>query len=105
MTTLRSPFSTRFTDSAAADLAATLRLLADPSRLKILALLDANGAMTVSGLTACLPVSQPTVSHHLRLLAGAGLITRRETGRFTRCELDGPALRTVARLLAPGGGL
>lgn len=80
MTALRSPFAAGFADEAAVDLAATMKMLADPTRLKILALLHERGPMGVSEVEACLPLKQPTVSHHLRVLREAGLITTRREG-------------------------
>jgi DNA-binding transcriptional ArsR family regulator len=50
-----------------------------------------------------IPLSQPTISYHLRLLTEAGLITsRREDGCVLR-KLDRVALAALAGLLAPGG--
>jgi ArsR family transcriptional regulator len=56
-------------------LADDLDVLAHPIRLQLLDLLAANeGQVCVCDLEAALPVKQPTVSHHLRLLRAAGLI-------------------------------
>ena len=52
-----------------------LQMLAHPIRLQILDILARNqGQVCVCDLEAALPVKQPTVSHHLKLLRGAGLI-------------------------------
>ena len=76
----------------AEELAAAFKLLADPVRLRILSLI-ANAPM--GELCACeLPEvigrSQPTVSHHLSLLADAGLLTREQRGKwaFFKVEQD-----------------
>ena len=52
-----------------------LRAAAEPTRLRILALLS-HGELTVSELTRILGQSQPRVSRHLKLLCDAGLATR-----------------------------
>jgi len=63
---------------AASRLAALLRVLADPARLRILSLIQAQPTREacVCHLTAALDLSQPTVSHHLRVLYEAGLVDR-----------------------------
>jgi ArsR family transcriptional regulator len=95
---MRSPFTTGFTDTAAAELAAAVTVLADPTRLKILALLAANGELTITDLVHRLgTLQQPTVSHHVKTLARAGLLTKRTQGVFTYCAAD---LRAVAALVS-----
>jgi ArsR family transcriptional regulator len=63
-------------DAAAAErLSADLQILAHPVRLQILGVLARNeGQVCVCDIEAAVPVKQPTVSHHLRLLREAGLI-------------------------------
>lgn len=65
-------------------LAAALRVLADPARLRLLSILGAhpNGEACVCELTAPIGLSQPTVSHHLKVLADAGLVGREKRGRW-----------------------
>lgn len=65
-------------------LAAALRVLADPARLRLLSILGAhpNGEACVCDLTAPIGLSQPTVSHHLKVLADAGLVGREKRGRW-----------------------
>ena len=58
-----------------AGLTATLKAAAEPTRLRILALL-AEAELTVSDLTEILRQSQPRLSRHLRLLTEAGLVDR-----------------------------
>lgn len=65
--------------------------LADPTRRAILArLAEADGALTVAQLAAPFPVSQPAISRHLKVLEGAGLITRsrRATARLSHLEAE-----------------
>ena len=61
--------------------------LADPTRRAILTRLRA-GEVTVAELTGTFPISQPAVSKHLRVLEGAGLVTRsrRATARLSHLE-------------------
>ena len=65
-------------------LAAALRVLADPARLRLLSMIGANpdGEACVCDLTAPIGLSQPTVSHHLKVLADAGLVGREKRGRW-----------------------
>lgn len=57
-----------------------LRLLADPTRLRLLWLL-CHGEHDVSGLTAAVRVARPAVSQHLAKLRLAGLVTTHRAGR------------------------
>lgn len=71
--------------------AALFKALADPHRLRILAqLADADDHVCVCDFTDCLPLNQPTVSHHLRILREAGLVTseRRGTWVYYRLAAD-----------------
>jgi ArsR family transcriptional regulator, arsenate/arsenite/antimonite-responsive transcriptional repressor len=71
-------------EAEAASLAAALRVLADPARLRLLSLIGAhpNGEACVCELTEPLGLSQPTVSHHLKVLTEAGLVGREKRGRW-----------------------
>ena len=60
--------------------AATLRLLADPTRLRILGLLQP-GEQNVTALCEHLGLAQPTVSHHLGLMRNARMLTTRRAGK------------------------
>ncbi len=64
----------------------TLKAAAEPSRLRILALLS-RGDLTVSDLTSILGQSQPRVSRHLKLLFEAGLINRYQEGSWAYFRL------------------
>jgi ArsR family transcriptional regulator, arsenate/arsenite/antimonite-responsive transcriptional repressor len=68
----------------AEDVAAALRVVADPARLRLLSLIsNAEGAEAcVCNLTAPLGLTQPTVSHHLKVLTDAGLLEREQRGRW-----------------------
>jgi ArsR family transcriptional regulator, arsenate/arsenite/antimonite-responsive transcriptional repressor len=71
-------------DEEATKFASALRVLADPARLRLLNLIGANpdGEACVCNLTAPLGLSQPTVSHHLKVLTEAGLLGREKRGRW-----------------------
>ena len=62
--------------------ARTLKALADPARLRLLSIIAAHdgGEACVCDLTEPVGLSQPTVSHHLRVLAEAGFVTREKRG-------------------------
>ncbi len=79
----------------ALDLAAVLGALADPARLRILSLLVANGEVCSCDLVGPLGRSQPTVSHHTRVLAEAGLIVGEKRGKWTWWQLNGDRLEAV----------
>lgn len=66
--------------------ARTFAALSDPARLAILAHL-AKGEATVNELAAPLPMSQPAVSRHIKVLEEAGLILRRIDGNRRPCRL------------------
>ncbi len=81
------------------DLAAGFKLLADPVRLRILSLIanSAGGELCACDLPAKIGRSQPTVSHHLSLLTGAGLLTREQRGKWAWFKIE---LESVAVLRA-----
>ena len=68
----------------AAGLARAFAALADPARLRLLSLIaaPANGAVCACELVQPLGRSQPTVSHHLKILYEAGLVTREKRGTW-----------------------
>lgn len=70
-------------------LAAGFKALADPVRLRLLSLIAAAPDATACSCDLEEPVgkSQPTVSHHLSVLAEAGLITKEKVGRWVNCTV------------------
>jgi DNA-binding transcriptional ArsR family regulator len=78
---------------------ATFSALADPHRRAILARL-ARGAASVNELAAPLPISQPAVSRHLRVLEEAGLISQGRAGNYRPRQLEAEPLRDATRWLA-----
>ena len=76
---LREPI----TADQAAGLARMLKALADPTRLRLVSLIAArdDGEACVCDLTELLGLTQPTISHHLKVLVEAGIFTRRQARR------------------------
>jgi DNA-binding transcriptional ArsR family regulator len=67
--------------------AAMLRALGDPTRIRLIEVLNDRGGATVSALAACVPVSQQRVSQQLAALHEAGIVRRRREGMWVRYEL------------------
>ncbi len=88
------------TESEVTHLAETLSLLAHPIRLRILAILARHaGHVCVCDLEATLPVKQPTVSHHLRLLRDGGLIEGERRGQWIYYAIHREALDRVRAMI------
>lgn len=66
------------------ELAAGFKVLSDPVRLRLLSLIanSADGEVCACDLVEPVGRSQPTVSHHLSILADAGLLTREQRGKW-----------------------
>ncbi|MGH3646956.1 MAG: ArsR/SmtB family transcription factor [Micromonosporaceae bacterium] len=84
-------------------LANVLKALADPTRLRLLSLVQSSpqSEACVCELTEPLGISQPTVSHHLRILSEAGLLQREKRGVWAYYRLVPHTLTKVADLLTP----
>jgi len=76
--------------AAAADLARGFAALADPVRLRVLSILaaDAVGEVCICDLVGPLGKSQPTVSHHMKVLADVGLVHGERRGKWVWYSLD-----------------
>lgn len=85
----------------AENLARLLKAVADPARLQLLSLIKSspNAEACVCDLTAPLALSQPTVSHHLRVLTEAGLITRSSRGTWAWYSINEDRLEELASVL------
>jgi len=77
-------------------LSATFAALADPTRRAILARLS-QGEASVTELAEPFRITQPAVSKHLKVLEGAGLITRGRTAQWRPRRLEAEPLKEVAR--------
>ena len=78
-------------------LSATFSALADPTRRAILARL-AHGEATVNQLADPFEISLPAVSRHLKVLEGAGLISRGREAQWRPCRLEPKPLQSGRRL-------
>jgi DNA-binding transcriptional ArsR family regulator len=77
--------------------------IADPTRRRMLDLLR-SGEMTVTEIASSLPVSQPTISEHLRVLRNVGLAVVRKSGRRRIYRLDESGLDEICRWLRQANG-
>jgi ArsR family transcriptional regulator len=83
-----SPAAAPLADAEAARLARLYAALADPARLKLLGLIAASGELCSCDLLEPLGKSQPTVSHHTKVLAEAGIITGEKRGRWVYWSVE-----------------
>jgi ArsR family transcriptional regulator len=80
-------------------MAPVLAALGDPVRLRLLSIVASEGEVCSCSLEDPLGKSQPTISHHTRVLAEAGLITGEKRGRWTWWQIVPERLVEVRRLL------
>lgn len=88
------------------------KALGDPLRLRILAFLqrpDADCCSHAAAVCACdleslLGLSQPTISHHMKLLVRAGLVRAEKRGRWVHYSLNQETFRALAAVLLGYGG-
>jgi ArsR family transcriptional regulator len=81
--------------------------LAEPTRLAIVKQLASDGEVCACDFTSCCDVSQPTVSHHLRVLREAGVIVSERRGTWIYYWLEPKAARRIgalARLMGRSAG-
>ena len=95
-----APGTPALSEEACATLAAKLKALADPTRIGIVnRLANADDQLCVCVLTDEFGLSQPTISHHLRVLRQAGLIEAEKRGTWSFYRLRDDAVQEVARAL------
>jgi ArsR family transcriptional regulator len=94
---LREPISA----SQASDLARLLKALADPTRLRLVSMVAAHegGEACVCELTEPLGLTQPTISHHLKVLVDAGIFTRDKRGVWAYYALVPEAMNALSAVL------
>ncbi|NNF68336.1 MAG: helix-turn-helix transcriptional regulator [Acidimicrobiia bacterium] len=92
---------TTLTESDAVELSGVLKALADPARLRILNLMTAAGEVCACDLEAPLGLSQPTVSHHLKVLRQAGIVEREKRGRWAYFSARDETMAAIATALSP----
>lgn len=85
----------------ATEVARVFKALGDPTRVRLLSLIAASdgGEACICDLIEPVGLSQGTVSHHMKLLADAGLVTREQRGRWAYFRLVQPALDAAADAL------
>ena len=91
-------------ESVAAGLARVFKALGDPVRLRLVSLIGAHqgGEVCVCDLTTAFDLTQPTISHHLKVLREAGIITSERRGTWVYYRLEPAVLdRMGALLMAP----
>ena len=88
-------------EAAAARLAQMFKALADPVRLRLVSLIGAHqgGQVCVCDLTDAFDLTQPTISHHLKVLREAGIITSERRGTWVYYRLEPAALERMGALL------
>src|SRR5215467_15790694 len=88
--------------ASAAELAQVFKALGDPVRLRLVSLIGARagGEVCVCDLTSAFDLSQPTISHHLKVLREAGLIDSERRGTWVYYRLVPAALERMAALFS-----
>jgi ArsR family transcriptional regulator, arsenate/arsenite/antimonite-responsive transcriptional repressor len=98
------PLTAQPLSQAEADqIAPLLKALADPVRLRLMSLVASHpgGEACVCDLNDAFDLSQPTISHHLKVLHDAGLLDREKRGVWAYYRVKPEALASVATLVAP----
>lgn len=87
-------------DEAAEHTASVLKALGHPARVRLVAAIRAanGGEACVCDLQPVVDLAQPTVSHHLKVLVDAGLLTREKRGQWAWYALDEAAWAAVGEL-------
>jgi ArsR family transcriptional regulator len=85
----------------AEQLAALLKAIADPTRIQLISYINAsnNAEACVCNLTEPLALTQPTVSHHLKVLTDAGLIEREKRGTWVWYTVNQERWQQISKLL------
>ena len=97
-----SPVTGQVLDQGDAErLAGALKAIADPARLRLISIVAASdsGEVCVCDFTGPVGLSQPTVSHHLKILVDAGVLAREQRGKWAYYRLLPEALDTLGRLI------
>lgn len=89
-------------DTASAErLAHIFKAIGDPTRVRLLSLIADSGEACVCELTEPVGLTQPTVSHHMRQLVEAGLVTREQRGKWAYYRVVEDTLRSAALAITP----
>jgi ArsR family transcriptional regulator len=89
-------------EAEAPGLAQVFKALGDPVRLRLVSLIGAHegGEVCVCELTEAFNLSQPTISHHLKILREAGIIGSQRRGTWVYYRLEPAALERMGALLS-----
>ena len=100
-----TPPADALTVAEADSIARTFKALGDPTRVRLLSLIAASrdGEACICDLTEPVGLSQPTVSHHMKLLVDAGLATREQRGRWAYFRVVTETLDQAASALRRPG--
>ena len=90
-------------DTSYTQAARVFKALCDPNRVRILELLQ-TGEVCACALLEQLEISQPTLSHHMKILVDCGLVSARKAGRWMHYRLDRRRLATVGAAIAALAG-
>jgi ArsR family transcriptional regulator, arsenate/arsenite/antimonite-responsive transcriptional repressor len=96
----REPMS----EGQAAQVAPLLKALADPVRLRLMSMVLSHegGEACVCDLTPAFDLSQPTISHHLKVLHDVGLLDREKRGTWVFYQARPEAMQAIMQLFATG---
>ena len=90
-------------EAAAEQLVTVLKALADPVRLRLVNLISQAGEACTCDLPGLLDRSQPTISHHLKVLVEAGILDREQRGKWAWFSVRTDQMDAIsAALAAPG---
>jgi ArsR family transcriptional regulator len=89
----------QLSESEANDLSQIFSALSDPARLRMLSIIASDDEVCSCALEGPLNKSQPTISHHTRILASAGLIVGEKRGRWMWWRVVPERLNDIARIL------
>jgi ArsR family transcriptional regulator len=76
-----------------------LKALADPKRLRMTQKIAAAGELSCGQVAAFFDLSQPTISHHLKILVGAGVLVCREAGQHRFISVNHDVIHDIAEML------
>jgi ArsR family transcriptional regulator len=81
------------------DLIRALKALADPTRFRMVQEIAVAGELSCGEVAERFDVSQPTISHHLKILLQAGLLVQRTEGKHHYTSVDRPLLASLVAVL------
>jgi ArsR family transcriptional regulator len=90
-------------DETAETLARMFKAISDPTRVRLLSMIAAapEGEACICDMTAPVGLTQPTVSHHMKVLVEAGLATREQRGKWAYYRVAPDVLRSLSAALQP----